>query len=200
LNVCATGATYTKIQDALVDAASTGDTIEVCAGTFTEQLVVDKSVKLVGAGAGETTIAAPSTLTGLQNIVTISGSGVSVELTGFTISGPGPAGDCAGMLAGVFVRGGAHADIHDNTITEMRNTPFDGCQKGFGVRVGICAACSSDPTSGTATITNNTITEFQKTGIVVDNADSDAAIEPAQPAAGGRRSKSNRTPVAARGR
>ena len=34
----------------------------------------------------------------------------------------------------------------------------------------------------------------------LDNADSDAAIEPAQPAAGGRRSKSNRTPVAARGR
>jgi trigger factor len=36
--------------------------------------------------------------------------------------------------------------------------------------------------------------------VSLDNADSDAAIEPAQPAAGGRRSKSNRTPVAARGR
>ena len=36
--------------------------------------------------------------------------------------------------------------------------------------------------------------------VSLENADSDAAIEPAQPAAAGRGSKSNRTPVAARGR
>jgi FKBP-type peptidyl-prolyl cis-trans isomerase (trigger factor) len=36
--------------------------------------------------------------------------------------------------------------------------------------------------------------------VSLENADSDAAIEPAQPAPGGRRSKANRTPVAARGR
>lgn len=36
--------------------------------------------------------------------------------------------------------------------------------------------------------------------VSLDNPDSDAAIEPAQPEAAGRRSKSNRTPVAARGR
>src|SRR5262249_18304561 len=115
LPVCPS-ATYTTIQ-AAVDAAKAGDRIVVCAGTFTEQLLIDKSVTLVGAGPKKTRIAAPSQLVRTQDIVEITGSGVAVELSGFTIAGPVPGGSCEGLLSGIFVRDGAHASIHDNDIT-----------------------------------------------------------------------------------
>ncbi len=52
------GATYTTIQ-AAVNAASSGDTVQVCAGTYDEQVVIDgKDITL--QGAGDTTIVQPS--------------------------------------------------------------------------------------------------------------------------------------------
>jgi pectin methylesterase-like acyl-CoA thioesterase len=41
------GADYDEIQDA-IDAASSGDTIEVYPGTYNEQLTIDKQVHIVG--------------------------------------------------------------------------------------------------------------------------------------------------------
>jgi parallel beta-helix repeat protein len=155
-----------------VSAAASGDRIDVCAAGFSEQVVIDKSLTIVGAGQGKTKLLAPSPLTGTQDIVTITGSGVAVDLSGFTISDLGLANDCSGLLSGVFVRDGADATIHDNTFTAIRNDPLDGCQKGTGIRVGRAALS----TSGTATITNNTISDYQKTGIVVDGAGSSATI------------------------
>ena len=46
---------HTSIQDA-IDAAGSGDTIRVWEGTYTENVVVDKRMDLVGNGSGETTI------------------------------------------------------------------------------------------------------------------------------------------------
>ena len=48
-NVGGTG----KIQDA-IDLATTGDTINVAAGTYTEALTVDKDVSVRGAGSAST--------------------------------------------------------------------------------------------------------------------------------------------------
>ena len=49
VTVCETGAPYTTIQSA-VTAAAAGGRIEVCAGDFTEQVEVTKSLTIVGAG------------------------------------------------------------------------------------------------------------------------------------------------------
>jgi outer membrane protein OmpA-like peptidoglycan-associated protein/nitrous oxidase accessory protein NosD len=169
LKVCPSGgALYTTIQ-AAVEKAKSGDRIEVCADTFAEQIVIKESVKLFGAGPGKTKIAAPPSRTG--NIVEIAGSSADVELSGFTIAGPGPT-NCGGLLSGVFVRDGAHASIHDNNIKDVRDDPFSGCQNGVGIRVGWVASS----TSGTATITDNTITGYQKAGIFVDGPGSDARV------------------------
>src|SRR5262249_9674803 len=50
LSVCPSGCAFTQIAPALA-AANDGDTISIGAGTYNGGLTVDKSVKLVGAGA-----------------------------------------------------------------------------------------------------------------------------------------------------
>ena len=54
-----TGGTYSTIQ-AAVDAAGNGDTIEIAAGTYREQVTVNgKDITLHGAGTGQTIIESP---------------------------------------------------------------------------------------------------------------------------------------------
>jgi len=165
---------YTSIQ-AAVDAAADGDTINVQPGTFLEQVTLNKSVHLVGAGAGVSIIKAPATLPPSSSqtsvIVNIAGSGVNAELAGFTVTGPGPVA-CGSISAGIVVRDGANAAIHNNTIQDVRDSTFSGCQNGVALLVGRQAWS----TFGTATIADNTITGYQKGGIVIDNTGSNATI------------------------
>lgn len=165
---------YCTIQAAL-NASETvnGNHISVAAGNYPEQVTITKSIHLAGdAGA---IIQAPSSLPiaadPLSNIVLVSGSGVSAEISGFTIQGPGSTG-CGSMGRGIFVRDGAFANIHDNQILDIRDNVFSGCQNGIAIQVGRNAIA----TSGTATIANNIITGYQKGAIVVDNTGSDATI------------------------
>src|SRR5437899_7238113 len=73
-----------------VDVACDGDTVSVAAGTYVEQVDIGKSVHVVGAGKASTTIKAPGVLASPANVVTIQGLGVDTEVTGVTVSGPGP--------------------------------------------------------------------------------------------------------------
>lgn len=156
-----------------IDAASAGNVINVEAGTYSEMLTINKSVNLIGATGAN--ILAPATMPPasdpLSNIITISGSGVSAEISGFAIKGPGPSG-CGSIGRGIFVRDGAYANIHDNQIIDIRDNPFSGCQNGNAIQIGR----QYWNTTGSATIKNNVITGYQKTGIVVDNTGSSATI------------------------
>jgi hypothetical protein len=55
LSVCSIGCQFTSIAAALA-AAKAGDTIAVGPGTYAGGLVVDKSIKLIGAGANQTIV------------------------------------------------------------------------------------------------------------------------------------------------
>ena len=169
-----TGKVYCTIQ-AAIDDAIPGDTINVGAGTYTEQVTINKSLHLIGAGIGSSIIQAPGTLPNsslpTSAIVLISGSGVDAELTGFTVTGPGPSA-CGSISAGIYVRDSANANIHHNRIQDIRDSVFSGCQNGVGILVGRQVWA----TTGTATITGNTIVGYQKGGIVVDNTGSAATI------------------------
>jgi nitrous oxidase accessory protein NosD len=84
LSVCPSGCAFSQIAPALA-AAKNGDTISIGAGTYNGGLTIDKSVRLVGAGSGRTTIS------GGGPVLTIGTFGASSEPTvtigGVTITG-----------------------------------------------------------------------------------------------------------------
>jgi parallel beta-helix repeat protein len=94
-NCNANQAAFSRIQ-AAVDAAHPGDTIQVCAGTYDEQVVVKKpDLRIVGAGASRTTIR-PSVgsintvalATGLPSVAILLVDGVTgVDVRGLTVDG-----------------------------------------------------------------------------------------------------------------
>ncbi len=153
---------YSTIQ-AAINAASLGDTIEVAAGTYDEQLTITTNGLILqgktGAKIAPTSLTASST--GEKAIITVDGA-TGVVIDGFTIEGP-----VDGINYGVMVVDGGEATIKNNAIKAIRDEAFSGRQSGIAILVYH---------TSTATIDNNSITDFQKGGIVVDNEGSSATI------------------------
>jgi parallel beta-helix repeat protein len=161
-------AQFTSIQ-AAVAAAAPGDTIRVAEGVYREQVTIPadkdgltleafrKHQQPVVQGVGEANGDAVIRVQGAEG----------VTIRGFKITGVGTAD------YGIQVDQGGSATILDNTITGIRRNPFDGVQTGFGILVG---GLDSAANTGTATIIGNTITDYQKGGIVVTNEGSRATI------------------------
>jgi hypothetical protein len=96
---------------AAVSAASSGDTIQVAAGTYKEDVTINKTLALIGAGSATTIIDA----TGLANGINIDGSasapnsGVSgVVVSGFTIEDAN--------FQGIFVQNASFVTIWNNQV------------------------------------------------------------------------------------
>ncbi|HXW95913.1 MAG TPA: right-handed parallel beta-helix repeat-containing protein [Nitrososphaerales archaeon] len=115
---------YPTIQSA-INAASAGDTVQVLAGNYTEQLFLNKSISLVGAGAASTVINAPKHIipdsSGLLWGVHVFQDS-SVNISGFTF-GPtlAPAPQCtannqATPCAMIGVEGGSSLNLSSSVI------------------------------------------------------------------------------------
>lgn len=169
-------AQFTTIQSA-VTAATPGDTVLVCPGTYPEQVVVPAGkdgVTLRSQVPLAAVIQAPPTIAidavNSKAIVRITVS-QNVTVREFTITGPGP-GPCDSIRYGVRVDGNASAAILRNHITEIRDTPFSGCQNGVAIQVGR----RFEGQVGHAAIIGNRIDGYQKNGPTIDNAGSTALI------------------------
>jgi parallel beta-helix repeat protein len=167
---------YLTIQ-AAVGAAAPGDRINVCAGTYMEQVTIPAgkdNLELRSVGHWQAVINAPALMGDPKAIVRVSGS-QNVTILAFTITGPGGTA-CDSLRYGVRVDGGGSANILGNHITDIRDLPppptVSGCQNGVAVLVGRTA----EGTTGSARIIGNVIERYQKNGPTVDNAGSHAEI------------------------
>jgi parallel beta-helix repeat protein len=174
---------YQRIQDA-VNAAGPGDRINVCPGTYVEQVTVattgKSNIQLRSTKRWEAIIKAPAVMSGPpqgQSIVQVSGA-TNVTILAFTITGPGSF--CGGSIGyGVRVDNDGSANILGNHITDIRD-PYVagqpcGSQNGMGVVIGQ-QFNDPDPSTGSAKIEGNVVERYQKNGIVVGGDGSTAEI------------------------
>jgi len=92
---------------AAVSAAAAGDTIQVAAGTYKEDVTITKAVSLIGAGSATTIIDA----TGLANGIVIDGSagGLSgLVVSGFTVENAN--------LQGVLIQNASQVTVWNNQV------------------------------------------------------------------------------------
>jgi parallel beta-helix repeat protein len=159
-----------------INRAQAGDTIEI-SGKHTEQIVVTNetnhsrnNLKIVGANS-HAIIAAPAKMTGGSAVVEIRGA-KDVTIKCLTVAGPNL--NSADPFYGILVDAGGSAKIMNNHITGIADKPLSGLQRGVGIQVGLAVPNIS---KGTATITCNVIDHYQKNGIQVSGAGSNACIQ-----------------------
>jgi hypothetical protein len=125
LTVCPSGCAFTQIAPALA-AANNGDTISIGAGTYDGGLTVDKSVKLVGAGSGRTTISGGGPVVTIGSHATTSEPTVTID--GVTITGGITRSSWqTGVGVGVIARGGGveiplNADFSGGATVTISNS------------------------------------------------------------------------------
>jgi hypothetical protein len=174
-----THAAYSTIQ-AAVDVAAPGQTIDVCAGTYTTQVVIGTS-NLIVTGAGASTVidpttATPATVADLDTsqttvaIVDVAQGTTGVTLKNLAVSGSGLESSfdwpgCADNFAGVFYQAasGTVATVTVRTIDLPAG--LRGCQDGIAVSV-------QSGTGGQAQVAlrYDTVRTFDKGGIACNDA------------------------------
>jgi hypothetical protein len=114
---------YSTIQ-AAIDAAASGDVINVAASTYAEAIVIDnKTLTIAGAGAGSSLITGTTLVT--QYIVKIT-NGAVVDFSGFTVDGTGKE-----IQYGIYAMAGTDGNIHHN---EVKKIYYTSGAAGLGIR------------------------------------------------------------------
>jgi hypothetical protein len=170
-------ADFTSIQ-AAVNAASPGDKVNVCPGEYEEQVRVSNKdgIELNSTRTWQAVIKFPVVTTPPNALVHIQNSD-DVEVNGFTITGPFHTSGCVAPALtsqGVFVDNSDDAEIRGNHVTKIKNAnpALYGCQDGIAVLVGRGSVNSV----GSADLKFNLIDDYQKGGVVVDNAGSEGDV------------------------
>ena len=159
-------AQFTTIQ-AAVNAASSGDVIRVCAGTYAEQVSISASLTL---RADNGVLLIPSNVIQNSNGVTgddpiaaviLVDSAADVIIDGFIVDGSsnGLTG-CSPRLVGIYFQNSS-GRIRHNAVRHMNLGPTNnGCQSGNGIEVE-----SSSGSSSSVTVRDNSVWDYQKNGI-----------------------------------
>lgn len=173
---CPTAA-YTSIQ-AAVTAASPGDEIRICQGTYVEQIVIQKPLDI---DAEDGAILMPSAM--LQNstslfdaaplavaLLVANTTGVSID--GLIVDGSNSGiSACSPDLFGIAFQN-ASGYIRHTTVRNFKlASSLNGCQSGSGIFVQSGGGQISD-----VTIDSNSVHDFQKNGITADEAGSQVSI------------------------
>lgn len=175
-------AAFTSIQ-AAVNAASRGDRINVCPGTYREQVQVNKALTIRGIEVANqhlslimpNAVLANSTSTATGNpiaaIVLVEGTD-KVTLTHLAVDGANNGlADCATNLVGIYYRN-ASGTINDMAVRNIQLAPaLFGCQAGLGVLVQ-----SGGGRRSNVDILDSSIHDYQKNGIVASEVGTEVHI------------------------
>jgi hypothetical protein len=184
---------YNTIQSAIEFVNKTpapGSSIHVCPGTYTEQLTITEPLKLTAVdGAGSAKVVLPAepadSITACdqaegtasyqpdQDEVSICTTG-TVGITGLTFEPKWPAGTCYDSLYGILVAGGATLVASNVSVDGGGAFPINGCQGGVAIQVGM--AWTTPVEIGKATLSHDSVSEYQKNGITIDGTGSSAKI------------------------
>lgn len=161
---------YSEIQ-AAVTAATAGSKINVCPGTYTEDLQIEKGLKVAATGtAGSAKLVMPANPTDAttpcdssqKDAVSICTS-ETVTLTGISVTAKESNGSCAESLVGIVATGGGTFKATNVTVDGAVQVPFSGCQRGIGVETGGGAAATTEK----VTLNKVDISEYQKSGLIM---------------------------------
>jgi len=141
-----------------------GTDVQVAAGTYQEQVLIDHDLEVVGAGMGVSTILSPATLDiqyvtskNYKPVVTAIGA-QNILFQGFTVDGDGQGNANVTFVGiGYFNAGGELAECE---VTGVRNEPLDGGQHGLGIY-----GLHDDGGTYTVLCRDNVVYDFQKGGI-----------------------------------
>jgi nitrous oxidase accessory protein NosD len=170
-------AQFTHIQDA-VNAATPGQSIRVCKGTYVEQVSINKPLH-IEADSGA--ILMPSAMQ--QNATSlVSGAGLAVALLvadangtsieGLVVDGTNSGiSECSPILFGVVFQNSSGA-IDRVTVRNFKLAEsLNGCQSGSGIFVQ-----SGGGTLSQVSINKCTVHDFQKNGITANEVGTDVQI------------------------
>jgi Right handed beta helix region len=176
---CIAGSQYATIQLA-VNASAAGGTVKVCPGNYPEQVVINKSLTLVGIATGtgvdNPVVIVPSGGV-VANAVSLSDNttqvaaqilvqnGSTVHIKTLAVDGNGNGLASCIDLAGVYFQNSSGSVVNAALRNQNLASNYGGCRGGRGVYVQ-----SGFGTGGTATvsITNNSVHDYQKSGILAD--------------------------------
>ena len=174
VGTCKTGVHFSTI-GAAVTAAPVGATIDVCPGTYPEQVAISKNLTLIGIASGTSDAAVVVTpATGLvQNGLDIYGNpvaaqifvqgGADVTISHLTVDGSNNqlSGCGAPDPIGIYYQNSS-GKITDNAVRDVLMDPADqGCQLGLAINV------ESNTGTPAVTISDNSVRNYDKNGITV---------------------------------
>jgi hypothetical protein len=168
------GMHYTTI-GAAVAAAQPGTTIDVCPGNYPEQVMISKSLKLIGIQSGKSDAAVVTSPAGgvVANGTEIDGfpvaaqifvqNAIGVTISHLTVDGSnnGLSG-CGTDLVGIYYQNSS-GTITDNAVRNQVLDPADfGCQDGLAVNI------ESTTGNPAVTVSDNSVRNYDKNGITAD--------------------------------
>jgi hypothetical protein len=179
---------FNSIQTALNSPG--GSRVNVCPGTYAEQLTITKGAKIVTTGtAGSAKLVLPAspapnvttcdekaTKAGFQadeDEISICGA-VTVNISGLTVEAKWPENRCYDSLYGIRVAGDATLVATNVTVDGAGAFPINGCQGGVGIQAGTTRTTPSE--RGNLKLKGVTVRNYQKNGITVAGSVSTANI------------------------
>jgi hypothetical protein len=161
-----------------VNTSVVGTTIKVDAGTFQEQVLIGKTLNIIGNTKTKTIVKAPAIIPTVTNtnwsdahpIVYAFGAGNNINISKIKVDGDGGRnqsrfyGVCYFEANGIF---------DNNDITGIRESVFNGSPNGmsfYGTHI------NNTSLTQTITVSNNTIEDYAKGGITINAVNTQAIV------------------------